>query len=283
MSIDVEIVAENLEVPWAIDFAPDGRIFITERPGSVRILKDGRLLPEPLITLDVAAVGEGGLLGLALDPDFSQNHFVYVAYTYRGADQQLWNRLVRLREDASGRAVLDRVLVDGVRGNANHNGGRVKFGPDGKLYWTMGEAWTRELAQDLASLNGKILRVNPDGTVPYDNPFPGSLVYSYGNRNSQGLAWHPGTGCLYATEHGPSGEWKGVAQDEVNLIRSGANYGWPVIAGDEKRQGMVSPIIQSGTSETWGAERGGLCDQGAMVRVVCLRGVEGPDSLPPHP
>lgn len=275
MSIEVKVVAENLEVPWAIDFAPDGRIFITERPGRIRIFNNGQVFPEPWMTLDVAAVGEGGLLGLALDPDFSHNRFIYAAYTYRGADDQLWNKLVRLREGAGEKGVFDMVLVDNLRGNRNHNGGRVKFGPDGKLYWTMGESWIRELAQDMTSLNGKILRLNPDGSVPDDNPFPGSLIYTWGNRNSQGLAWQPGTGRLYATEHGPSGEWKGVAQDEVNLIMPGANYGWPVIAGDEHQAGMDSPIIQSGMNETWAPSGAAFVTRGPWAGSFVFAGLRG--------
>jgi len=177
---------------------------------------------------------------------------VYVAYTYQNSSGGLTNKLVRLREDPStNKGTIDKVLLDGIMGAANHDGGRVKFGPDGKLYLTMGEAQNPELAQDTKSLNGKILRINSDGTIPVDNPFSGSPVYSYGHRNPQGLAWQPGTGRLYATEHGPSGGLKGTGKDEVNYIEPGNNYGWPVIAGGETREGMVSPVIQSGQSETW--------------------------------
>ena len=165
--------------------------------------------------------GEAGLLGLALDPQFAQNRYVYVAYTDRSPEGGLRNRLVRLREDpATGKGVLDKLLIDNVPANSNHDGGRVKFGPDGKLYWTMGEAQNMTSAQDLKTLSGKILRINPDGTIPADNPIPGSPIYSYGHRNPQGLAWQPGTNRLYATEHGPSGE-KGCCQDEVELDRAG--------------------------------------------------------------
>ncbi|MDD4858681.1 MAG: PQQ-dependent sugar dehydrogenase [Dehalococcoidales bacterium] len=243
--INVTTVVENLEVPWAIEFAPDGRIFVTERPGAIRIIKDNKLQPEPWLTLDVARTGEGGLLGLALDPAFAQNHFVYVYHTYRAADGQLQNRLVRLRENtATGKGTVDRVLLDGIRGAGNHDAGRLKFGPDGKLYVTTGDAAIPDLAQDTQSLNGKILRLNTDGTIPGDNPFPGSPVYSYGHRNPEGLAWQPGTNRLYATEHGSS------AHDEVNYIEPGRNYGWPVITGDATREGMVTPVLQSGNS-TW--------------------------------
>jgi glucose/arabinose dehydrogenase len=276
----VETLVSGLEAPWAIAFAPDGRIFVTERPGRIRIIEGGKLLPQPWMTLDVAATGEAGLLGLALDPDFAQNHYVYVAYTVR-AGAGLENRLVRLRDDpATGQGVLDRVLLEGVRGNIFHDGGRVKFGPDGKLYWTMGDAQNGALAQDVGSLNGKILRINPDGTIPDDNPFPGSPVYSYGHRNPQGLAWQPpsaslatqgssggrpadkslepgarlagqpGTGRLYETEHGPTAP-PICCRDEVNFIEPGKNYGWPTITADQTHAGMVSPVLQSGTTQTW--------------------------------
>jgi len=200
---------------------------------------------EPWMTLEVAAVGEGGLLGLALDPDFSNNHYVYAAYTYRDNSGSLKNKLVRLREDTStGRGLMDTVLLDNVNGAGNHDGGRVKFGPDGNLYWTMGDAGDADSAQNLSSLNGKIMRLNSDGTIPTDNPFSNSPVYSYGHRNPEGIAWQSGTNRLYATEHGSS------AQDEVNYIEPGNNYGWPIIRGPQTQSGMVSPIIQSG-SDTW--------------------------------
>ncbi|MBI2829812.1 MAG: PQQ-dependent sugar dehydrogenase [Chloroflexi bacterium] len=272
--INVETVVTDLNVPWALDSAPDGRIFLTERGGQIRVIENGRLLAEPWLTLEVAVVGEGGLMGLALDPQFAQNHFVYVAFTYRNAQGQLRNRLARLREDpASKKGIFDKILLDGITGGSVHDGGRVKFGPDGKLYLTMGEAGNTQLAQDLTSLNGKILRLNPDGTIPPDNPIPNSPVYSYGHRNPQGLAWQPVTGRLYETEHGPSGLPGG--RDELNFIESGKNYGWPVISGDETREGMQPPVQQSGLTETWAPSgmtlvRGGPWDGSLLF--VGLRG-----------
>jgi len=249
--MDVEVIVTGLDTPWAIDFSPDGRMFVTERSGQVCIVRNGQLLTEPWVTIDVAQRGESGLLGLAIDPEFEQNKFVYLAYTYINAEGNLKNRLVRMREDqSSGKGILDRILVDEVQGASNHDGGRLHFGPDNKLYWTVGDAQDSDLAQDIKSLNGKILRLNPDGTVPIDNPFPNSIVYSYGHRNPQGLAWQPETGRLYSTEHGPSG-FQGSGQDEVNFIEAGKNYGWPIIYGDKTREDMVSPVIQSGISETW--------------------------------
>jgi glucose/arabinose dehydrogenase len=251
VTVGAEEFVSNLDVPWEMTFAPDGRIFLTEGPGRIRVIRDGQLENEPWMSIEVAAVGEGGLLGLALDPDFTTNHYVYVAYTYQNSEGKLLNRLVRLREDSSGKGVLDKVLLDNAVGNSIHDGGRVKFGPDGKLYWTVGEAGNPELAQDLSSLNGKILRLNSDGTIPEDNPFPGSPVYSYGHRNPEGLAWQAGTNRLYATEHGPSGGSYGTGQDEINFIEPGRNYGWPDIHGSQASEGMMSPLIQSGASETW--------------------------------
>jgi glucose/arabinose dehydrogenase len=230
----IEVVASGLIVPWAIDFADDGRIFLTERIGNVRVIEDGELKEQPVFSTDVAKVGEAGMLGLALDPEFERNHLIYVYYTYVDEKGSLWNRVVRLKED-SNRASLDRILIDKIPGAAIHDGGRIKFGPDKKLYITTGENGNSGLAQDLNSLAGKILRMNPDGTVPDDNPFPSSPVYSYGNRNPQGLAWHPTTGELYATEHGPAGN------DEVNIIRPGMNYGWPLEQCAAKN--FVEPLI----------------------------------------
>jgi glucose/arabinose dehydrogenase len=232
------------------------------------------LRPEPWLTLDVAAVGEGGLLGLALDPQFAQNHWLYVAHTYRMGGRLL-NRLVRLRDDpANSQGALDKVLLDGISGSNNHDGGRVKFGPDGKLYWTMGDAETSSQAQDLASLNGKILRLNPDGSVPADNPFANSYVYSYGHRNAQGLAWQPGTGRLYATEHGPSG-LPLCCRDEVNLIMPGRNYGWPIITGDQTREGLVAPILQSGNTVTWAPSGATFVTHGPWAGALLFAGLRG--------
>lgn len=270
----IEVVAARLDTPWAIDFSPDGRVFLTERPGRIRVIKSGSLQAEPWLTLDVAEVGEAGLLGLALDPEFGRNHYVYAALTYREAGS-LKNRLVRLRDDPrTNTGHLDRVLLDGVPGAPNHDGGRVKFGPDGKLYLTMGDAQESSRAQDRASLSGKILRLNADGSIPSDNPFPGSPVYSYGHRNPQGLAWQPGTGRLYATEHGPSG-FPECCRDEVNLVEPGRNYGWPVITGDETREGMVSPLVQSGSRLTWAPGGAAFVSRGPWAGSLVFAGLRG--------
>jgi len=270
--LQVEVLVRNLEIPWALDFAPDGRIFLTERPGRIRIVRDGRLDPRPWATLPVAHVGEGGLLGLALSPDFNRTSYVFVYYTYQ-RDGQLWNRVVRLVE-RGGEGVVDRVILDGIPGAFVHDGGRIKFGPDGKLYITTGDARTPPLAQDRTSLAGKILRVNPDGSIPADNPFPRSPVYSYGHRNPQGLAWHPGTGALYATEHGPSGERGLCCHDEVNLIRKGMNYGWPEVVGYSQDQRFVSPILES-QNDTWAPSGAAFTTQGTWRGTLFFAALRG--------
>jgi glucose/arabinose dehydrogenase len=274
--LSVEVIARGLDTPWAIDFAPDGRVFLTERPGRIRIIENGQLLAEPWMITDSVEVGEGGLLGLALDPQFAVNRYVYVAYTYRSPEGRLQNRLARLREDPmTRRGVFDRVLLESVPGNSNHDGGRVKIGPDGKIYWTMGDAGNDTLAQNLMVLNGKILRLNLDGTVPADNPFPGSYVYSYGHRNPQGLAWQPGTGLLYETEHGPSGVAPNCCRDEVNLIEVGKNYGWPIITGDRTAPDMVSPLIHSGNTTTWAPSGATFVTRGPWAGSMLFTGLRG--------
>lgn len=239
-----EVVADRLDVPWAIEIAPDGTIFFTERPGVVRVIREGKLVKDPVIAMPSPFVskGEGGLLGLALDPKFADNRYMYVYHTYEEKGQTK-NRVLRLVE-RNDKATLDKVLIEGLPGSTNHNGGRIKFGPDGYLYITAGDRYEPPLAQDTKSLGGKILRIRSDGLIPADNPFPGSAVYSYGHRNPQGLAWQPGTGKLFASEHGQS------AHDELNVIEDGANYGWPNIEGDETAPQMITPIAHSGTT-TW--------------------------------
>lgn len=230
----VEAPVSALVVPWSMAFAPDGRLFITERAGRVRILNLSSSAADLALTLDgVFAQGEAGLLGLALDPGFAQNRLVYLYYTAAAAGGAV-NRVVRYRE-AGGRLGERAVLLDDIPAAVIHDGGRLRFGPDGLLYVTTGDANVTALAQDAASLAGKILRLNPDGTAPRDNPFS-SPVYSYGHRNPQGLDWHPSTGDLWATEHGQTGN------DEINVIRPGVNYGWPRIEGAATMPGMEPPI-----------------------------------------
>jgi glucose/arabinose dehydrogenase len=229
----VDIVATNLQIPWSLAFAPDGRLFVTERPGRVRILDLGARTMATALTLDDAfAEGEAGVLGLALDLSFASNRLVYLYYSARVGGGAV-NRVVRYREVA-GQLGERVVLLDNIPAAGIHDGGRIRFGPDGLLYITAGDAASSSLAQDVASLAGKILRINPDGTTPRDNPFS-SRVYSYGHRNPQGLDWHPVTGDLWASEHG------NVGNDEINVIERGVNYGWPRIEGSQTMPGMQTP------------------------------------------
>jgi glucose/arabinose dehydrogenase len=239
----LSVIAENLEVPWALAFLPDNSILVTERAGRVRIVdKDGNLSPNPVAKIeDVKQIGEGGLHGITLHPDFTNNHFVYVYYTYGQNIIGTQNRVVRFRYDQST-LIEKTIIVDMIPGALFHDGGRIKFGPDKMLYITTGDAQNPSLVQDINSLAGKILRVTDSGKPSLGNPFS-NLVYSYGNRNPQGITWDS-LGRLWATEHGQS------AKDELNLIDIGKNYGWPIIQGDEQKLGLETPILNSG-ADTW--------------------------------
>ena len=243
----VETVIPNLEVVWSIVWAPDGRMFFTERPGRVRVFENGKLRAQPLFVVpDVEPRGESGLMSIAVHPQFAANHFVYLSYAYNSNGQLV--RVVRYRETPNG--FVDRkVIIENVPAAQFHAGCRLRFGPDGKLYVTTGDATDRQIAQQLNSLGGKILRLNDDGTVPADNPFVGRSdarpeIFAYGSRNSQGIDFQPGTNLLWETEHGPSGFDGPGGGDEVNIIDRGKNYGWPAIHHRDTRAGMESPILE---------------------------------------
>lgn len=245
----VKVVATGLDTPWAIAVLPDGTLLVTERAGRVRVVDmDGKLLEGPAVTLDkVKEKGEGGLLGIALDPKFESNTYVYVYYTYT-ADANSLNRIARLTYDAETHTLgQETTVLDSIPGNSNHNGGRIKFGPDGFLYVGTGDAENPSQAQDTNTLGGKVLRLTTAGEAAPGNPF-NNFTYSYGHRNVQGLAWNA-AGELWQTEHGPSGLDTGY--DEVNMIESGKNYGWSVIKGDQTKDGMESPKKQSGKGTAW--------------------------------
>jgi glucose/arabinose dehydrogenase len=239
----VETVLENLVIPWSVVFDDAGDLYFTERPGRLQVLRKGAKAPLLIAALDeVRPQGEGGLMGLALHPEFEKNGYIYVSYTCRDRRGPA-NKVVRYR--LKGSALADRKeIITNIPGSVVHNGCRIKFGPDGKLYITTGDAADREIAQDLGSLGGKILRVNDDGSIPSDNPDPSSPIYTFGMRNPQGLAWHPDSGVLFETEHGPSGFDGPGGGDEVNIIEPGKNYGWPIIHHREKKQGLESPFLE---------------------------------------
>ncbi len=273
-SLTVTDVIKNLDTPWEIAFAPDGRMFFTERAGRIRVVTNG-VLTTWLDLTNVVEQSESGLLGIALDPNFSSNGFVYIAYTYTTPRSKFTNKLVRCIENSISKTGSENmVLIDSVIGSNNHNGGPVKFGPDGKLYWSFGDRFDQTLPQNLNSLNGKILRLNADGTIPTDNPFPKSYIWSYGNRNAQGLAWQPGSNLLFSTEHGPSGE-KGCCNDEINIIEKGKNYGWPDIVGMETKAGMETPIAISGSAITWAPAGCTFVSQGKWKGSFVFTGLRG--------
>jgi glucose/arabinose dehydrogenase len=244
-------VATNLDVPWGIAFLPDGSALIAERnSGAVKQLSAGTVNQVGAVD-GVAARGEGGLLGLATA---GQTVFAYIT---TGGD----NRVVRMRLDG-GALTGQSPILTGIPAGSVHDGGRIAFGPDGKLYVTTGESGNPPLAQDRSSLGGKILRINPDGSVPRDNPDPASPVWSFGHRNIQGLAWDS-AGRLWATEYGAN------QVDELNLIQPGGNYGWPMAEGRADTEGLIDPSIQWGTGE---ASQSGLAYFGGSLWVACLRG-----------
>ena len=220
----LETVATGLQGPSALSFAPRGALLLAEQPGRVRLVRSGELRPEPLLTVAGGAPGGGAVItGLAVDPEFTRNGYVYLLQTddwFAGVPAA---RLVRYRVD--GAALVETgTLLDGLPPASRHGGGRLRFGPDGLLYVTVGDAHDVDAAQDLAAYGGKILRIRPDGTTPRENPFA-SPVYSWGHRDPRALDWHPLTGTLWLAEPG------GAGGGELNRIEAGANYGWPLAAG----------------------------------------------------
>jgi glucose/arabinose dehydrogenase len=212
-SLNPEMVAGNLTVPWGIDFLPDDVLIFTERIGNVKIVEKNVM--KNIGRINVVSTEESGLLGIAVDPEFTHNHRIYVYYTYNTSGK-LTNRVssFALNDSLSD----ETILLDNIPAAQIHDGGRIAFGPDNLLYVTTGDATNKSAAQDIGSLSGKILRMNKDGSAPADNPFR-NLVFAYGLRNSEGLTWN--RGIFYATDHGPE------KHDEINIIKRGENYGWP--------------------------------------------------------
>jgi glucose/arabinose dehydrogenase len=231
--VEVSTLATDLEVPWSFAFLPGGDALVTERDSGklLRVSPTGEV--QEIQTLPEGGSGEGGLLGVAVSPDYEDDRYIYAYYTTRED-----NRVVRFRMGERPEPILTGIPV-----NTYHDGGRIKFGPDSMLYVSTGDAGETGNSQDRNSLGGKILRIEPDGSVPPDNPFPGNPVYSYGHRNVEGLAWDS-EGQLYASEFGAS-TW-----DEVNRIEAGENYGWPAVEGrGGEDQGYVDPVTVWPTSE----------------------------------
>jgi glucose/arabinose dehydrogenase len=251
--IRVVPVVKGLANPWSLAFLPNGDMLVTEKPGRLRIVRNGVLDPQPISGVpQVLAMGQGGLLEVALHPRFAENRTLYLTYSKAG-EQGNTTALARGRFDGSALTdVQDIFVADNWSKGTAHFGSRLAFGRDGMLYMTVGERNERNRAQDTTNHGGKVLRLRDDGTVPADNPFVGRTgfkpeIYSYGHRNLQGLTVHPETGAVWQTEHGPQGG------DELNLIEPGKNYGWPVvtlgreytgeaITNQPWREGMEQPV-----------------------------------------
>lgn len=233
--IEPQAYVDAAEFPTNMALAPDGRLFFTEKEtGAVRIIENGNLLPEPFAAIPVKGGGETGMLGLALHPDFNTNPWVYLYLSYKPSRL---NRIVRARADGNMASEVQPVMDLLPISSGYHNGGDMAFGPDGKLYVTVGEAHDENRAQDPNDLGGKILRLNADGSIPADNPFgPDNPVYSMGHRNSFGICFD-GEGRLWETENGPD------SHDEVNLIEAGGNYGWPDASGPSDSQEFIDPVL----------------------------------------
>jgi glucose/arabinose dehydrogenase len=258
--VALEIIAEGLTVPWEVLFLPNGEILITERPGRIVLLKSG----QSFAVEAVSSTGEGGLLGAALHPDFASNNWLYLYQTTEDG-LGLKNKVVRYILNENG-LTRDRIIFDDIPGARFHDGGRIMFGPDGYLYVTVGDALSASEAANPNTLEGTLLRLTAEGEPAPGNPF-GTAVYSYGHRNSQGLAFDR-AGNLWSSEHGRSGISSGY--DEINLIKAGANYGWPDSEGEEVASGTVGPTRHSTAGLTWAP--GGLAYFAGSLYMPGLRG-----------
>jgi glucose/arabinose dehydrogenase len=234
-------VAENLTVPWSIVFTDPTRMLVSERTGGIKQVVDGKVDTVPLITFsNTAKGGEIGLMGLVLDPEYLSNRLLYACLGY-SSSPGFADQVIQLKDTGSKLEQL-RIILDDIPAASNHAGCELAFGPDGKLYVSTGDATEKNLAQDMNSLGGKILRINSDGSIPSDNPFPNSPIYTFGHRNPQGIDW-TSTGVMYAAEHGPSGNDGPGGGDEINHIIAGANYGWPLVSHQKTLEGTISPLI----------------------------------------
>lgn len=245
----VEMIASGFKAPWAIEFVDSSLILVTEKPGRLRIIRNLKLEAEPVKGVPkVHEEGQGGLLDIKLHPDFISNRYIYLAFTVK--EEDMMTRIARYT--FNGNELKDeKIIFKGVKGSGKsmHFGCRIQFGNDGKLYFTLGERHEGKRAQNLSELNGKLIRLNDDGTIPDDNPFfneenARAEIYSYGHRNPQGMDIHPETGMIFVTEHGPTWSDGPGGGDEINIIEAGKNYGWPVIHHRQEHENMVTPVVE---------------------------------------
>ena len=237
--LHVDKVVTGLEIPWAIGFLPGGDWLVTERPGRIRLVQGGKLVATPVAQIATGETGEGGVLGLALHPSFASNRYFYIFYT----SPLNVNRVQRYLLSADHlSATPDQVIIDNIPSGTFHDGGRIKFGTDKMLYIATGDATTPTNGQLMSSLNGKILRVTPEGAVPADNPFPGSPIFASGIRNLEAFDW-VSSKTLIVADNGPTGELGLTGLDEVSFASAGNNLGWPAITGCQTNPAMVTPIL----------------------------------------
>lgn len=263
---EIKILARNLQVPWDIALLPNGNLLVTERPGDLVLVSHEKGVIGRTTVPDVSTAGEGGLMGIALHPNFKTNNFIYLYHTTVSEGRRI-NQIVRFSYSIAKHTLSDaKIIVGNIPGATYHDGGAISFGSDGYLYVTTGDAGTSALARDKSSLAGKTLRVTDSGSPAPGNPF-GNMIYSFGHRNSQGLAWDT-QGRLWQAEHGRSGVRSGL--DELNVIQIGGDYGWPEAQGDTVLTGTIGPVLHSGESDTWAP--GGIAADGDTLYFTGLRG-----------
>ncbi|MEX0598305.1 MAG: PQQ-dependent sugar dehydrogenase, partial [Candidatus Paceibacterota bacterium] len=234
-------ILSNLYVPWSIIFPATDSMYIAQRSGEIVYYKNSQKQADFYKFSEISATNEEGLMGMVLDPDYPNSPYIYASLAYE-EENQMFVKLVRLTDiNNKGRDI--QVLLDKIPAAKFHAGSRLRFGPDQKLYITTGDATNKDIAQDLNSLGGKILRMNKDGSIPTDNPFPNSYVYSYGHRNPQGLDFDPVSGFLFSTEHGPSLFDGSAGGDEINRILSGKDYGWPKVSHTDSTPEAIDPLL----------------------------------------
>lgn len=239
--LKIQVLVKNLEVPWGMAFLPNEDFMFCERNGNINLLKKGAKNYNLIMYRNVL-VSEGGLLGLAIDPDFKNNRYFYIYETVTTG-----NQVVRLKLE-NDIPVVDQIILSGIPAANNHDGGALRFGPDGYLYLGTGDATVPQLAQNKNSLAGKILRIDRDGNPASGNPF-NTAIWSYGHRNVQGFDW-TAEGKMFATEHGPTSEFGWCCHDEINVIEPGKNYGWPIAIGGTESDSLTPPVYQTG-NEVW--------------------------------